>query len=472
VKKYLLIPIATFALLAPLFVNAPPSQAASSEASDSVSLRAVTNADVAFNAIAVWNPIKHSACLYDSANLSAPTTSAEPWVTPGDCRTWVPPSLTPSGIYAVTWDSGKSKALLVTSAEPSISKRNHILVIVPDYTWQAYDLVKNGNFYFEEVGKKSTSFSARQLNLLRPMNFSVVGDPVNYPSAVQLYPAANPIQFLRSHLNNVDVVSQSNLDEYTYDLSTYQTLVLYGHDEYWTAKEKTGLERAVSEGASLLNLSGNTGYRKLIRTGNLIGFETPTVEHPKTSIWGDLPGDSTVLKLIGAEYLGEPFDKRQAKPVRVSPRTLQALIKDGLPEVVKRRNIHFTLRGMMVKDASNGLFTGTGLKNGDFFGMSSGVMTIELDGIPESSSGAFESSFFDKFGQTPISAAADSWANARQSGPTRAWRVGQLIQTKFGLGKVFTAGPIGWTRALVLGDQKIERITLNALKYLGQEPLG
>ncbi len=471
-KKLPTTSLTALAILAQIWGVTPAAEAATIEVSDQVTLSSPTASDVSFNAIATWNPLKRSACLYDVASLKVPTDSAEPWAIPSDCRSWTPPVGTASGIYVASWDLGKSKALLTLSSEPLATKRKRILVIVPDFTWQAYNLVKNGNFYFEDVGKKSANFSARKLNLLRPLNFSVVGDPLNYPSAPQLYPSANPIQFLRSHFENVDVVSQSNLDEYPYELANYQTVVLYGHDEYWTAKEKLGLENAVYAGTSLLNLSGNTGYRKLVRDGAVIGFEPSTPEHPKTSIWGELPGDSTASKLIGAVYLGEPFNKRQKSPVFVSTQTFRALVKDGVPKSINRGNLHRLLRGMIVKNSANPLFNGTGLKNGDFFGAASRVMAVELDGIPETPNGAFESSFTHRFGQTSISAAADAWANARSSGKSRAWRVGQLIQTTFGSGKIFTAGPIGWTRALVSGDQIVDRITLNALKYLGQEPTG
>ena len=468
-KKRFIPGVLVAAMTAALLALGAPANAASNE--PAVTLTSPTANDADFNAIATWNPKKQEACLYSASQLKPPTESKEPWVAPGDCKLWRPAAGTQSGIYVATWDSGKSRALLVNSAEPTTSKGKRILVLVPDYTWQAYDLVKNGNFYFDEVGKKSANFSDRKLNLFRPMNFNTVGDPVNYPAAPQLYPFSNPIHFLRSHLDNVDVVSESNFDEAEYDLGNYRTVVLYGHDEYWTANLKSGLEKAVADGTSLLNLSGNTGYRKLVRTGEVIGFDPTTPEHPRTSRWGDSPNDTTSLKLLGATYLGEPFGKRQLKPVKVSPRMLRDLWRDGLPASVTRRNIHRVLRGMLVRDASNQLFAGTGLKSGDFFGADSKILSIELDGIPEAPNGSIDPEFLAKFGSTPIAALAESWVNARVGASGRAWRAGQLIETTFGKGKVFTAGPIGWTGGLVSGDQTVQRITLNALKYLGEEPL-
>ena len=439
---------------------------------ESVTLSAPTASDVEFNAIATWNLKTQSACLYSSTELKVPSSADAPWVSPNSCYRWTPPAGTSSGIYVASWDSGRSKALLVISAEPISEKRNRVVVLVPDYTWQAYDLVKNGNFYFESVGQKTADFSTRKLNLLRPMNFGIVGDPVNYPSSPALYPSANPIAFLRSHLENVDVVSESTFDESAYQLADYQTIVLYGHDEYWSAKLKSEIERAVAGGTSLMNLSGNTGYRKLVREADVIGFDPPSQGHAATSRWGDSNGDTTALKLLGVTYLGEPFGKRQVVQTHVSLRTFRAIKADGLPKEVTGRNIHQLLGGMLARDANSALFDGTGIKTGDFFGYDSKIMSIELDGIPESSNGSAETGFLTKFGSSQVSIGADAWVNARQGNSGREWRVGQLIESTYGQGKVFSAGPIGWNYAIARGDHVIEKITLNAFKYLGQEVLG
>jgi hypothetical protein len=342
-----------------------------------------------------------------------------------------------------------------------------MLVIVPDYTWQAYDLVKNGCFYFEAVGEKSKEFSDRKLNLLRPLTFDVAGDPKNYPVAPQVFPFNNPINFLREHVGNVDVIAQSQIDQSDYNLSAYKTIVVYGHDEYWTAKIKSSIESAVTKGSSLLNLSGNTGYRKLVRDGLVIGFDPTSAEHPATSRWGDMPGDTTVDSLIGAEYLGMPFNKRSPTPIKVKPKLVTLLQRDGLPKSIAAKEVSTTLEGMQVADGSNAIYAGTGLKTGDFFGIANHVMSIEVDAVPETATGAIESSFLDKISDKNLVALANVWVNPRAERHHRQWRAGSLIENKYGEGKVFTTGTIGWTAALVAGDKDVAQITLNALKYLG-----
>jgi len=436
-----------------------------------VTLSAPIDSSPKYNAIAGWNPEAQSACLYSANELQAPANSSEPWVKPANCINWTPPSGTLPGIYDATWDSGKSRALLVISDAPKKPSHSSIAVIVPDYTWQAYDLVKGGSFYFEAVGKKSTEFSMRRLNLLRPLNFVRVGDPKNYPTTPQVFPEVNPISFLRGHFGEVDVIAQSKLDEANYDLSAYRTIVVYGHDEYWTAKVKSDIETAVANGTALLNLSGNTGYRKLVRTGSVLGFDPASAAHPSTSRWGDKAGDTTPIPLIGAEYLGEPFNKRKTSPIQVSERTFRGLTRDGLPANLTKKDVAAFLEGMKVRDGADPLFADTGLRNGDFIGVNSHVMSVEVDAIPEDASGKIEPDFIKKFGTAPISAAADVWVNARKDRGQLAWRAGTLIRTQFGRGKVFTAGPIGWTASLVGGDRLIQIVTLNAMRWLGQVPV-
>jgi hypothetical protein len=449
----------------------PANPAQAQPTSETVTLSSPSAQDDFFDAIATWDPINQKACLYDAESLKPPISSDEPWVTKGKCKVWRPEPGTPSGVYVLSWESGKSRALITLSAPPEATTQANMLVIVPDFTWQAYDLVKNGNFYFESVGKKSENFSARKLNLLRPLDFQAVGDPLNYPSAAQLYPFANPIQFLRSHFKAVDVVAQSDLDAYNYDLSKYQTLVTYGHDEYWTSKLRNSIDAAVTHGTSLLNLSGNTGYRKLVREGEVIGFEKPTAENPMTSIWGELKGDSSPVRLLGVTYLGEPLGKRQARPMRLSKRLVKELHGEGFPRAIPRNKILENSFGMLVKDGNDPLFKNTKLETGDFFGQSSKVVSIEIDGVPEVANGDIDSAFLREVGNTPLSAAAEIWANGRKQDSTTHWRAGTLVRTSFGKGKVFSAGPIGWAYSIATDDKEVRQITLNALSYLGEEPV-
>ena len=462
------------ALVAACLISGTPAWSATpalaQPTAESVTLSAPTAQDDFFDAIATWNPISQEACLYNAESLKPPTASDEPWVSKDNCKLWKPEPGTPSGIYVLSWESGKSKALITMSAAPTSAAQARMLVIVPDFTWQAYNLVKNGSFYFESVGKKTENFSARRLNLLRPLDFHAVGDPTNYPSAAQLYPFSNPIQFLRSHYKLVDVVAQSDLDAYNYDLSKYQTLVTYGHDEYWTGKLRNIIETAVANGTSLLNLSGNTGYRKLVREGEVIGFEKPTAENPTTSIWGELQGDSTPLKLLGVTYLGEPLGKRQIMPIRLPKHLIKELHREGFPRLIPRKQILPHSYGMLVKDSNDPLFRNTHLKTGDFLGVASKVVSIEIDGIPEVANGLADPAFQRELGASKASAAAEIWTNGRKQDSVTHWRAGTLVRTTFGKGKVFSAGPIGWAYSIATGDKEVRQITQNALSYLGEEP--
>jgi hypothetical protein len=164
-----------------------------------------------------------------------------------------------------------------------------------------------------------------------------------------------------------------------------------------------------------------------------------------------------------------PFNKRSPTPIAVKPKIVKLLRKDGLPASIVGPKASMMLEGMQVNDASNPLFAATGLKTGQFFGVESHVMSIEVDAVPETASGAIEPQFLNKLGNKNLTPLATAWLNPRAQAHARHWRAGVLIESKFGEGKVFTAGPIGWTASIVAGDKVVQQITINALKYLGMQ---
>jgi hypothetical protein len=269
----------------------------------------------------------------------------------------------------------------------------------------------------------------------------------------------NPIDFLRNAGNIVDVVAQSQLDSLSYTLSNYQTIVMYGHDEYWTPSLRATLETAVTGGVSLLNLSGNTGYRRILRSGTSISYETP-------NRWGARPGETTVQQLLCAKFLGFPFNRVHDISQPLTKKEYQALLNDGLPRTIAKKKVYRYLRGMRVTSLESGLFAGTTLQVGSWFGTKSEVLFIEADGIPLTHSGQPETSFLAGFSAPGVTSfSAESWMQKRTKRRYHA-RTGFLIVGKYGTGNVFTAGSIGWVNAIIKGDVNVRQITLNALNKI------
>jgi len=425
-----------------------------------------------YNAIATWNPNHGTACLYSAGKLKDPLSPSKPWVTEGDCETWTPPNDLPQGVYDISWDNGASIAPLIVSADPSVTPGAKTLVIVPDYTWQAYNIQGGGSFYFDEdengkaTKKKGLHYSSGLLNLLRPNNFVKVGAPKVWPTITQAFPDVNPIAFLRSNAGAVDVVQQSLLDTENYDLSKYKTIVLYGHDEYWTARDRSDVYNAVSRGTNLLNLAGNTEYRKIIREGETIHFETPTAAHPNTSLWGSRAGEPKPVALTGEKYLGQPYNLNLKKPVELTEAQYNQLVNDGFPKSIPKSEASAKLEGMMVTDAASPIFAGTGLKNGDWFGVATKAANYEIDGVPEDSSGAPLADFTRLLEGRIESTFAETWIAPWKDRGVFESRTGMLALTSVGAGKVFSVGSVGWMACLLRGDRDVQHITLNALKLI------
>ena len=419
-----------------------------------------------YNALAIWNPVRQEACLISSKALKVQDSPDKPWASETECQLWRPDSAPEQGVYDVKWDNGKSIAPLIISANPTARPKNKVAVIVPDYTWQAYNLQSGGNFYFwKGTKKKGEEFSSGKLSLLRPNNFVLVGDPVGWPTVTQEFPGVNPIAFLRKNNANVDVIQQSKLDEYKYDLSNYQTLVLYGHDEYWTKAVRDGIQTAVEQGTNLLNLSGNTGYRHIIRDGETIRFETPTPNHPNTSLWGEATGTTSPAQLLGVHYLGQPFNMNLAHPIKLKRSQYLRLLAFGFPRETPRAQATKLLQGLRVTAGVDTLFAGTGLKIGDWFGFETKAMSYELDGVAENAHGSPSRLAFEAFGSTIPKSYAETWLHPY--GESKQFsRAGMLTLSQFGRGKVFSAGSVGWMAAIIGGDEKVARVTLNALNLL------
>ena len=422
-----------------------------------------------YNALATWDPVRQEACLYSATSLRSQPKPSDAWVTPGDCTIWKPNASYSPGVYDINWERGESHAPLIISSSPVAKTKAKTVVIVPDYTWQAYNIQSGGNFYFQNGKKKrGEDYSAGVLSLLRPNNFVRVGDPVDWPTVTQEFPGVNPIAFLRESLGEVDVIQQSLLDTQHYDLKEYKTIVVYGHDEYWTERVRYGIEHAVQQGSNLLNLSGNTGYRHIIRDGETIHFETPTSQHPNTSLWGEATGTTSPAKLLGAMYLGRPFNLNKSSPIAINDAQYARLLKFGLPSSTPKNRASTFLQGLRVTKGESPIFDGTGLRTGDWFGFGHKAIGYEVDGLPENADGSPSGGAIETFGKNLPESVAETWLHPYGKTGEKLSRTGMLTMSQFGLGHVFSAGSVGWTAALVAGDREVRQVTLNAYRLINQ----
>jgi hypothetical protein len=402
-----------------------------------------------WESFASWNPVTGVATLCPGTALTSETSSAQPWVTVDtSCEQWTP-NHPVSGVFEVNWNA--NHAVLVISDRPSTT--DGIAVIVPDYTWQAYNKA-GAEFY------KTKPFETGQFNLLRPQIDSLG----IFPDPIKLLRSRQPIP--------VRVIQQSLLDDpaYTYDLSGFSTLVVYGHDEYWTKHVSDRIKNAVQGGVGLLNLSGNTGYRFVERDGTTLSFSAAARAGTGTSFWFDaIDQGGSHDSLLGATFVDRPFGYTE-RTAKARTQDLAIAQRWGAPKNLTVKTAPVVLRGIRVTNPKSFLFTGLKVKRNQWLGVKASALGVEIDGIPLDAKGK-AASYFTTSITTKPSFSAESWVEPSQRviGGSKyvVRRAGFLVTNQYGAGRVFTAGSIGWTRAMFSANgAELKKITLNALGWV------
>jgi hypothetical protein len=226
-----------------------------------------------------------------------------------------------------------------------------------------------------------------------------------------------------------DVAYVTNMDlDATPDLLTDRRLFMsVGHDEYWSVTARSAVENARDQGLSMAFFSGNTSYRRIRLDNSSIGIERRTVTCYKSSTldpisnapdttadFGDSPYPRPEIDLLGLRWNGWAY-------------------LDGFPFVVT--------------NPDHWVYDGTGVSANDTLGH---IIGYEWDCVGDDSPTGVEvvgdSSIVHEYGYT-------SQSNAIVFYPT---------PTSF----VFSAGTIGWARALSipgLVDSRLQRVTQNIL---------
>ena len=483
-------------LIVATYIPGTQPASAATIARDHVTIALAAETDI-YNAVALYNPVDKTADLYGSETLTPealPGSDPTEGVTPRK----VDLADVSQGIYSISWHSGsiENKAVLVVSANP-VDPTSPIAVIVPDYTWQAYSFTNGGGFYGDGVkhtdGRHfpygiSSEFpngrhSYAEVNLHRALD--------NGSHFEMNKPWYNPIKFINDHLTNndvfhsVDVIQQSILVSKKYDLSRYSEVIVYGHDEYWTPELFNKIKSAVAAGTSLFNMSGNTGYRRIAVTGSTIHFDTsdssqsqldavawggltlPVSMANDPSVWGVIKTRLKPTDFLGITYLYYPLAK-EALPAVCN--TLKIRQPDFKTDCVGKLE---KWTGFRVRDASNRLFRGTDLKNGEAFGEKSKALAYEVDGIPFQNGKLVIRQNRPNSDGYGTSALADVASSLRGSawGAEAGYKAGAIVQSHFGRGRVLSIGSIGWVNGILADDSVVRKITLNAIEDLLAAPI-
>jgi Domain of unknown function (DUF4082)/Fibronectin type III domain/Bacterial Ig domain len=211
------------------------------------------------------------------ACLKAPSTGLIDCGNWGVSAHWAVPSNAISGIYLAlltrTDTGGKSQIIFVVRNDASHSK---ILLQTSDATWEAYNEYGGNSLYTCTVscppGEPKAYKGAFAVSYNRPFSGGFVTDG----GASYLYYAEyQMMQWLEKNGYEVSYTTEGEVDRNPSLLENHKIFMSSGHDEYWSAGQRAGVEAAREAGVNLAFFSGNEIFWKTRWGPSTEGTETP-----------------------------------------------------------------------------------------------------------------------------------------------------------------------------------------------------
>ncbi len=348
------------------------------------------------------------------------------------------PQSWPSGLYAVDLTPGtpgQSRAFFVVrSAEPGVHA--DILVSIPFPTFHAYAWcgTAGASPYWTEQPDRG-----RRVSLHRPSS-SGPGWEVSI------------LQWLATSGFAVDYCSGFDLHDGPHDglhlLRAYQVLVCVGHDEYWTAEMRDTAEQFLAAGGNIAFLTGNTCWWqfRLEDDGRTFVCHRDAAEDPLTGI------DNA---RVTVEWSSSPVNRPENALTGTSFRRGAGCWGDMSVMDSTAWTVRF---------ADHWAFEGTGLADGDTFGIGTvGYETDAADVVVED--GVPRVTGRDGTPTTFVVLATADLSDWRRLGQGGAATMGVFRAS--GGGTVFNVATTGWGGGLGSSpDPTVDRITRNVLTRL------
>ena len=312
-----------------------------------------------------------------------------------------------SGFYLVTLtahgvadDRSVAHACFVLRSPESVKDRRRTLYVLPVNTWHAYNTWGGKSLY---TGGSEVSFARpfcrgmlsrpsidgdeRDDRKSRPVRFREEPDADglifqryrtehNYPSAIGstgwFTHGRRFVEWAEGNGYEFDYAITSDLDTDPAALDGYDSVVLVGHDEYWSAPARDAVERHVERGGDLASFSGNTMFWQV------------RLEHRER-------GTSMVCHKYRA-HLDDPvvgtddeatMSGMWADPVVADPEW--KLLGGGSAFGLYHRFGNATAQGVggfLIYRDEHWLFADTDLRYGDVLGRDDGVVGYETLGCP------------------------------------------------------------------------------------------
>ncbi len=190
---------------------------------------------------------------------------------------WTVPTNAVSGVYIAklqkTVGGGASHIVFVVRDDAGNSD---ILFKTSDATWQAYNFYGGNSFYFGSTAYPDGH--AVKISYNRPF-ISRGGGGGSGAGEDFIFNAEYPmIRFLERNGYNVSYTTDVDMERTSLQFtpSMHKVIMATGHDEYWSAAERTRITNARNAGVHLAFFSGNEVYWKTRWENSIDGNNTPT----------------------------------------------------------------------------------------------------------------------------------------------------------------------------------------------------
>jgi len=165
----------------------------------------------------------------------------------------IPPDAVSGYYYALLrltagGDETGARAYVPFVVRAPATRRSEILVQVPVNTWQAYNPWGGKSLY----GFNSTNLEATtRVSFDRPLAFTAQG-PFDWEY--------NMVRFLEREGYDVAYQTDADTDAHPESLLEHRLVMVIGHDEYWTKRQRDAFDAARDAGTNLAFTSSNASY--------------------------------------------------------------------------------------------------------------------------------------------------------------------------------------------------------------------
>jgi hypothetical protein len=196
------------------------------------------------------------------------------------------PSDCPPGVYVgrITYNTTARYDVTFVVRQSAIRPNAPVLVLCATNTWHAYNMpFQLHSFYDSHPWGQPSYFQGFEMPwTFSTSNFPDTGGTAGGADPYLTFPNSNPgyshlvraERFLHVWLEqngyDYDVISDRDLHSNPSILSSYQTMFIVGHSEYWTKESWTAVRDHVASGGNLIAASGNTMFWRVSYDNSVI----------------------------------------------------------------------------------------------------------------------------------------------------------------------------------------------------------